>query len=108
MGVKVQINRERTKFMHKKMGKALEKGWESGVITERGCAETNDTASLQDCYPDGLEELAGTVADDDVDDDGLLAELGLELFLGSLHEAVVVVLINEVDGAAAEAAAHDT
>ena len=55
----------------------------------------------------GLEEAACAVANDDVDDDGLLAELGLELFLGSLHVAVVVVLINEVDGAAAEATAHD-
>ena len=54
-----------------------------------------------------LAELACTVADDDIDDDGFLAILGLELLLHSLDETVVVMLIDEVDGASSETAAHD-
>lgn len=54
-----------------------------------------------------LAEFAGTVADNHVNDDWLFAELSLELLLSSLHEAVVVVLVNKVDGAAAETAPHD-
>ena len=54
-----------------------------------------------------LAELTCAVADDDVDDDRFLAELGLELLLHSLDEALVVVLVDEVYGATAKAAAHD-
>ena len=55
-----------------------------------------------------LAELAGTVADDDVVDLGLVAVLGIELLLSRCNELAVEVVANEVDGAAAKATAHDT
>ena len=55
-----------------------------------------------------LTEAARAVADDDVVDLGLVAILGVELLLGSLDELLVEVVAHEVDGAATEAATHDT
>ena len=55
-----------------------------------------------------LAELARTVADNHVDNDGLLAILGLELLLHFALEGIYEFVSHEVDGATAEATAHDT
>ena len=55
-----------------------------------------------------LAETAGTVTDDDIDDLGLMAVLGSKLLLSISNELLVEVGTYKVDGAATEAAAHDT
>ena len=55
----------------------------------------------------GLAELARTIADNNIDDDGSLAVLGCELLLNNLHEVVVQLVGNQVDGTATETTAHD-
>ena len=55
----------------------------------------------------GLAELAGTVADDNINDDGFLAVLLFELLYDNFLEVGCQFGGHEVDGAAAEAAAHD-
>ena len=56
----------------------------------------------------GLAEFARTVTDDNVDDLAVLAKLFAIALLGLCDEGVVEFVGNEVDGAAAEATAHDT
>jgi len=55
-----------------------------------------------------LTKLARAVADDDVVDLGLVAVLLVEALLGILHKFSVEVVAHQIDGAAAEAATHDT
>ena len=54
-----------------------------------------------------LAKFSGTVADNHIDDDGFLAEFGLVFGLDDFHEVVIQFFADEVDGAAAESAAHD-
>ena len=55
----------------------------------------------------GLADFAGAVADDDIDDFGLVSVLGGEFLLCIGDEGVVELVLDEVDGAASEASAHD-
>ena len=55
-----------------------------------------------------LAEPTRAVADDHVVDLGLVAVLLVELLFGCGDEVLVEVVAYQVDGAAAEAAAHDT
>ena len=65
-----------------------------------------NTRDKGDVYA-GLADFAGAVADDDIDDFGLVSVLGGEFLLCIGDEGVVELVLDEVDGAAAEAAAHD-
>ena len=60
------------------------------------------------CSGEMLAEPTRAVADDHVVDLGLVAVLLVELLLGCGDEVLVEVVAYQVDGAAAEAAAHDT
>ena len=55
-----------------------------------------------------LADFVGTFADDDRIDLGGMAILRSEAFGHFLDEVVVALFLDEVDGAAAEAATHDT
>ena len=55
----------------------------------------------------GLAELAGTVADDDVVDLGLVAVLLVKALLGIGYELTIKVVAHKVDGATTKAATHD-
>ena len=54
------------------------------------------------------DNFACAVGDDDVIDFGLVAVLAVELLLGLFHEVVLELVLHKVDGAAAEAATHDS
>lgn len=54
-----------------------------------------------------LAKFTSTVTDNNVDNDRLFAEFFLVCFLSRFDEVFVQVFANQVDGATAEAAAHD-
>ena len=54
-----------------------------------------------------LTELASTIADDNIDDNGLLAILCFELLNNNFLEVGSKFVCYEVDGATTEAATHD-
>ena len=58
-------------------------------------------------YAPGFLELAGTVADNDRNDYRLVTVFLGEGCLRLLDEYIVELCLHKVDGAAAEAAAHD-
>ena len=55
-----------------------------------------------------LANLTRSVADDYIVNFGLMTILGIEFCLGIVDELLVEIVANQVDGAATEAATHDT
>ena len=77
-----------------------------GCLQKRRSHEDLGTSLFYD-WTCSLAELARAVADDDVVDFGLVTVFLVEALLGVSDELAVEVVAHQVDGAAAEAAAHD-
>jgi len=107
-------------FLHRKGGFDGKVHQIARFIHQKGCSVDKHRAKQKRCTSDkgslvrlcviskGLRELAGAVADHDRNLYWLVAVFLCEGGLCLCDEGVVEFGLDEVDGAAAEAAAHDT